>query len=437
MYGKKVFIQTYGCTSNKADSQTMGGLLEQAGYTLTEKEKDANYIIVNSCAVKSATEEKIIHRLKNLSGSNKKIIVAGCLTKVNADRIKKAVPNFAGMLDPYSIHEIVNVVREIENGNEGIVKFSKQPMDKPSLPRKSFSQVIDIVKLSDGCLSNCVFCATKLARGDLKSYRPNSIREAVKNGLLQGHKEFHLTSEDSSAYGRDIGTNLSDLLQSVCKIDGDFWIRIGMMNPLHFKKVEIKDLIEAFKDEKVFKFLHLCVQSGSNNVLKVMRRGYDVEDFVYYIKEFKKEIPELTLSTDIIVGHPGEEDEDFKETVKLIEEVRPDIVNISKFGARPGTLAAKMKQIDSKIVNERSKYLHDLTKEIELRNNKKWLGWEGRIIVDEKGLKEGTWMGRNYAYKQIVLNSDEMLLGKFVDVKINQVKSNYIIGSLNGENILE
>ena len=436
MLGNKVFIQTYGCTSNKSDSQTMAGLLEDAGYKLSE-EKDANYIIVNSCAVKSATEEKIIYRLKELSRSNKKIIVAGCLIKVNFDRIKKSVPNFSGMLDPYSVDKIVDIVKDIENGKKYVERFSEAPADKPSLPRTSFSKAIDVVKLSDGCLSSCVFCATKLARGNLHSYRPNSIRDAVKNGLKQGFKEFHLTSEDSSAYGRDIGTNLHELLESVCKIEGDFMVRIGMMNPLHFKKVEIEKVVSAFKNEKVFKFLHLCVQSGSNNVLKIMRRGYDVEDFIGYVKEFRRQIPELNLSTDIIVGHPGEEDKDFKETVRLIKQVRPDNVNISRFSIRPGTLAAKMKQVNLEIAIERSKYLHDLTKKIAFENNMKWKGWKGKVLIDEKGVKEGTLMGRNYAYKQIVLKSDEDLLGKFVVAKINKVKSNYIIGSLNGENTLE
>jgi len=426
MNSKNIFVQTYGCTSNKADSQTMVGLLKQAGYKVTDNENDADYLLINSCAVKSTTEEKIIYRLKELSKSNKKLIIAGCLTKVNPERIRKTVPNFAAMLDPRSVHKVVDVVRQIEEGSQKIIQKSEIPAEKPNLPRFSFSKVIDIVKLSDGCLSNCSFCATKLARGNLYSYRPDIIRDAVRAGLKEGYKEFHLTSEDSSAYGRDIGTNLAELLESVSGIEGKFWVRVGMMNPLHFKKTGLETLINAFKSEKIFKFLHLCVQSGSNNILNIMRRGYEVEDFVCYVKEFRKEIPELTLMTDIIVGHPGEEEDDFKQTVKLLEEVNPDLVNISKFGVRAGTLAAKMEKIKTEIVGERSKILHKLVRKISLENNKKWLGWQGEVIIDEEG--KNFVEGRNFAYKPIVLK-EKINLGETIQVKIVDAKENFLVGN--------
>lgn len=427
MVSKNIFVQTYGCTSNKADSQTMIGLLKQAGYQITNNENEADYLIVNSCAVKSTTEEKIIHRLTKLSEANKKVIVAGCLTKVNSSRIKQVFPGFAGMLDPRSVHKVVDVVKSIENGKENIVETSEKPEEKPKLPRFSFSKVIDIIKLSEGCLSNCSFCATKLARGNLYSYRPDNIRDAVKTGLSEGYKEFHLTSEDSSAYGMDIGTNLPELLESIARVEGKFLVRVGMMNPLHFKKVEISSLIEAYKNGKIFKFLHLCVQSGSNDILKIMRRGYTVEDFIYYAKEFQKEIPELNLLTDIIVGHPEETEEDFKQTLDLIKKIKPDAVNISKFGARLGTLAAKMKKINSKIVSERSKKLHHSVRKISLGKNKKWLKWKGEIIVDEEG--KNFVEGRNFSYKPIVIK-EKINLGEIIQVKIVDAKENFLVGAL-------
>ena len=428
MVAKNIFVQTYGCTSNKADSQTMIGLLKQAGYEITNNENDADYVLVNSCAVKSATEEKIIHRLNELSKVNKKVIIAGCLTKVNPERIKKVVPNFAGMLDPRSVHKVVDIVKEIENGKENIVQSSEIPAEKPALPRFSFfNKVIDIIKISEGCLSKCVFCATKLARGDLYSYRPDIIRDAIKQGLREGHNEFHLTSEDSSAYGRDIDTNLAELLESVARIEGKFFIRVGMMNPLHFKKIERGNLIEVYKSEKIFKFLHLCVQSGSNKILNIMRRGYKVEDFISYVEEFRREIPGLTLMTDIIVGHPGEEEEDFEQTVNLLKEVKPDAVNISKFSTRLGTLAAKMNQIKSEILNERSKIFHNLVRKISLENNQKWLGWEGEVIIDEEG--KDFVEGRNFSYKPIIIK-EKINLGKIIDVKIVDVKENFLVGNL-------
>jgi threonylcarbamoyladenosine tRNA methylthiotransferase CDKAL1 len=174
-------------------------------------------------------------------------------------------------------------------------------------------------------------------------------------------------------------------------------------------------LIEAFKSEKIFKFLHLCVQSGSNKILKDMRREYKVEDFVNYVEEFRKEIPQLTLETDVIVGFPTETDEDFQQTVELVKKIKPDVVNISRYGSRPKTDAAKMKQIDSRIVNERSGILHDLVNKISLEKNKQWIGWKGSVIVDQK-VKDFV-VARNFAYKSVVIK-ENISLGKIIDVEI-------------------
>lgn len=425
MAASKIYIETYGCASNRADSQAMAGLLKQAGYEIVSDRSNADYMLVNSCAVKSTTEEKIIHELRELSKAGKKIIVAGCLTKVNPERIRKAVPDFAAMLEPRSVHKIAEALNEIENGSENVVKESELPEQKPALPRFSFSKVVDVIKLSEGCLSSCSFCATKLARGSLYSYRPDAIRDAVKRGLHEGHKEFHLASEDSSAYGRDIGTNLPELISSITRMDGNFFVRVGMMNPLHFRKVEIGEIIEAYKNEKVFKFLHLCVQSGSNSVLRIMKRGYDAEDFVYYIERFREEIPDITLWTDIIVGHPGETEEDFQTTLELLEKTEPDVTNISAYGVRSGTLSAKMKQLTTEVKKERTQTISKLVDKIRLERNEKWIGWQGKALIDE--FKKGNFIARNYAYKPIAIKGD-FELGQMIDVKIVGAEKTCLIG---------
>jgi threonylcarbamoyladenosine tRNA methylthiotransferase CDKAL1 len=421
------FVQTYGCTSNKFDSERMMGLLLQEGHKIVSNPEDADYLLVNTCGVKSQTEEKIVHKLAKFSNANKKIIVAGCLPKINFERIKKTVPNFAAIIDTNSVHKINSVVEKSEDGKENIIEFSERPTNKLLLPKFSFSNVIGIIKISEGCLSDCSFCATKFARGELFSYRPDDIRENIKQGLKEGCKEFHLTSEDCSAYGRDIDTKLPTILESVAKIEGNFFVRLGMMNPLHFKKLEIKNLIEAYKSEKIFKFLHLCVQSGSNRVLKDMNRGYKVEDFVDYVNNFRKEIPHLTLETDIITGFPTETKEDFQKTVELLKEVKPDIVNLSKYGARPNTIAAKMKQMNPKIVNKRSKLLHDLIKKISLEKNKEWVGWKGKVLIDQN--VKNFVVGRNFAYKSVVIK-ENIPLGKIVEAEIFRADKHSIFGQI-------
>ena len=427
---KNIFIETYGCASNKADSHMMAGLLNASGYAIVSNEAEADCLIINSCAVKSATENRIADRLRTLATSNKKIIITGCLTKVNPKRIKSALPQFAGMLDPLSIHKIGDLLEQIDSGKWNIILSTDLKIEKPLLPKLSNNKVIDIVKISDGCLSRCTFCATKLARGDLISYRPDYIRDAVKTTLSNGFKEIYLTSEDSSAYGKDIGTNIAELTQSIAQLEGNFLIRVGMMNPLHFNRTMASSLVNVYKKEKIFKFLHLCVQSGSNKVLSAMRRGYTREDFISYVKLFKDEIPKFTLQTDIIVGHPSEDDNAFKETVALIADVRPDAINLSKFYPRNGTTDALLEQLDPKLVNSRSKEIFEMSKRISLENNEtKWLDWQGEVLVDEQ-IKPGTFMCRNNFYKLIIVKDDTDLLGKKIKVKINKAKSNFLIGDV-------
>lgn len=427
MVSKNVFVQTYGCTSNKADSQIMMGLLEQAGYTITSKEYDADYLIINSCAVKSNTEEKIIHRLKQLSRLNKKLIITGCLTKVNFNRIKNVVPDFSAVLDSRSIHKIVDIMRQIENGNERIIQFSNIPPEKPTLPRVPFSKVIDIIKVSEGCLSKCFFCATKIARGNLYSYRPDAIRDLFKLSLNESHREFHITSEDNSTYGLDIETNLPELLESITKIEGKFLIRVGMMNPLHLKKI-LKDLIRAYKNEKVFKFLHIPVQSFSDKVLKDMNRKYTVNDFLHCVESFRKEIPDITIATDIITGYPTETEDDHELNIAFLRKMAPNVVNLSRFGVRLNTPAAKLKELPKSVLNRRSKEISETMREVFYEKNQKWVGWKGEVIVDERN--DGFFTGRNFAYKPIVIRDEKNIFGKFVKVKITDAKSNYLIGEI-------
>jgi len=189
----------------------------------------------------------------------------------------------------------------------------------------------------------------------------------------------------------------------------------------------LNELVQAYKDAKVFKFLHLPVQSGDNEVLQNMNRFYSTEDFEEIIYRFREEIPDITIATDVICGFPGESDRAFSKTLKLIEETHLDVVNVSKFFPRPHTAAEKMKPyVSMREVSERSRKMAELSKKISLEKNKKWTEWEGKILVDEKGKVSNSWIGRNFAYKPIVVKSKENLLGKFVDVKVEKTFATYL-----------
>jgi MiaB-like tRNA modifying enzyme len=331
------------------------------------------------------------------------------------------------MIGPDAIEKIVLAADYVAKGKRFLfLEDLRRP--KVLLPRSRKNPAIGIIEISTGCLGNCSYCGVKLIKGKLFSYPPEMIVKEAKTAVEEGCKELWLTSQDNSCYGKDIGSNLPELLDGICRIDEKFFVRVGMMNPLHAKDI-LKELLEAYKNEKVFKFLHLPVQSSSPKILGAMKRGYSPKTALVIIKEFYKKFKWLTLSTDVIVGFPGESDLDFEKTIGFIKKIKPDIVNVSKFGLLPNTEAGKLKQLSRDVVNKRSKELVEITKEISLDKNKKWVGWEGECLVDEAG-KNNTFIGRNFAYKPIVLQSGKNLLGKFVDVKIIDAKGTYLVGKI-------
>lgn len=427
---QRVYVETYGCASNLQDAQIIMGLLEEAGYVLVNNPHEADVSIINTCIVKTPTEQRMIHRVKRLQSLGKPLVVAGCMAKAEPEVLERVAPN-ATLISPRSLSKIVEAVSIALQGGRGIY-LSDDGAEKPLLPHIRLNKVVEIVEISSGCLSRCTFCQTKLARGDLQSYRPELVREAVARAVGEGCREVWLTSQDCSAYGRDIGVDISLLLRSILDhIPGKYFIRVGMMNPLHFKKIELERLVDSYRDYRVFKFLHLCVQSGSDRVLKDMRRGYSVKDFVRFVETFRKAHRDLTLMTDIIVGYPTEDWEDFEETLNLVEKVRPDFVNISRFYPRPHTDAAKLRPLPPGEVNKRSRILTRLCNEISLVKNGEWVGWRGEVLVDEVGAK-GEAIGRNYAYRPIAFPraSGSELLGRFVEAEVVGARRHCLIGEI-------
>ncbi|MDK2983967.1 tRNA (N(6)-L-threonylcarbamoyladenosine(37)-C(2))-methylthiotransferase [Thermococcus sp. 101 C5] len=421
----RVHIETYGCTRNKADAEIMEALLLKAGYEIADLDS-AEYVVVNTCAVKDPTEKHMSRRIKELIDSGKKVIVTGCLPHVNPNAIDERVSAILGVK---SIDRIVEAIQLAERGERliSVEGWNERAIDKLELPRVWKGGVAFVVPISEGCLNACTYCATRFARGVLKSYKPELIVKWVKEAISKGYKEIQLSSEDTGCYGFDIGTNLAKLLDEITAIEGDFRIRVGMMNPNNAIKI-LDELVEVYKDEKIYKFLHLPVQSGDNEILRKMGRTYTVEEFEEIVKEFRKHIKDLNLNTDIIVGFPGESEEAFQNTVELIERVRPDKINVSRFSPRPGTLAAKMKeQIVGWKVKERSRYLHRLRLAISYEINKRYVGREVEVLTHSAGEKGGI-EGRTMNYKDIIL--PDAPIGEFVRVKVTKATSTYLMGEV-------
>ncbi|MEM1539847.1 MAG: tRNA (N(6)-L-threonylcarbamoyladenosine(37)-C(2))-methylthiotransferase [Candidatus Bathyarchaeia archaeon] len=426
----RVFLRSFGCSTNLADGEAMAGCLAKAGFKLVDNVVDAEIVVYNTCAVKGPTESRMIDILKKVP-KGKKLLVVGCLPLINFDRLCREV-HFDGVAGPALGERIVDIVDDVLRG-EKVVSLENADKVMPSLnlPRIRVNPVVGIIPISYGCLGSCAYCCVVFARGRLRSYSVKEVVERVKADLADGVREFWLTSQDIACYGRDIGTNLAELIEAVCAVEGDFKVRVGMMTPNMAMDI-LESLIEAYKSEKVFKFVHLPVQSGDDYVLEKMHRFYTVADFKKIVNAFRKAFPKITVATDVICGFPGEDEKAFEKTVQLIEDVKPDIVNISKFFARPRTPAAAMQDaVPFSEIKRRSAMLSSLAVKIALERNREWVGWKGEVLVDEHGKVSCSWMGRNFAYKPIVVKSAEELFGKVLHVKIQRASSTHLEGSLS------
>ena len=423
-----VFVKSYGCSANLADGEVLAGCLAKAGYELASSASEADVMIYNTCAVKGPTENRIIEALKR-APNEKKLIVAGCLPLINFERLRREV-HFHGAVGPAAGEKIADVVRRVVEGEKVVDLEALTAKPMLSLPRTRSNPVVSVLPVSYGCLGSCAYCCVIFARGHLRSYTVKAVTERVQKDLAAGAKEFWVTSQDMACYGRDMGTNVAALVEALCGVEGDFRVRVGMMTPNLVTDI-LDDLIEAFKNEKVFKFVHLPVQSGDDQVLKRMRRFYMVQDFREIVYAFRAAFPEVTLATDVICGFPGETREAFVKTLKLIGEVKPDIVNGSKFFARPRTAAAEMRDafVEPAEIKRRSSEAAKLVKRISLERNQRWVGWSGEVLVDEKGKAPGSWICRNFAYKPVTLKSSADLLGETLKVKVVKAFSTHLAGT--------
>jgi MiaB-like tRNA modifying enzyme len=426
----RVFVKSFGCSANLADGEVLAGCLAKAGYELVDSASEAGVVVYNTCAVKGPTENRIIEVLRR-APKEKKVVVAGCLPLISFERLCREV-RFDGAVGPAAGREIADVVKRVFEG-EKVVELEGALNAKPglNLPRLRSNPVISVVPVNYGCLGACAYCCVVFARGHLRSYTIKEVIERVRKDLAAGAKEVWVTSQDTACYGRDIGSNLAALLDALGDVEGSFRVRVGMMTPNMATDI-LDNLIEAFKSGKVFKFVHLPVQSGDDYVLKCMRRVYTVRDFKEIVDAFRAAFPEITLATDVICGFPRETREAFENTLRLLGEVKPDIVNVSKFFARPRTAAAEMRDdfVELAEIKRRSTEAAKLVKRIALDKNQRWIGWTGEILVDEKGKVPGSWVGRNFAYKPIAVKSSKVLLGETLRVKVAKAFPTHLSGAV-------
>ncbi len=418
----KIWVESYGCSASFADAEMISGMIVNGGHTLAANSKDADLNLIVTCSVKDVTANKMVNRIKRLK--SKPLIVAGCLAKAEPKTVEK-FSSGASMMGPNSIGKTLQIINHTLVGKRD-VELEDTDITKTGLPKVRLNPAVGIVEIASGCMSDCTFCQTKIAKGDLKSYRIGDIVRQVAEEVKDGCREIWLTSTDNGCYGLDIGTTLPRLVEEVSDIPSDFMIRVGMMNPMYMPRIK-DDLAKSFESDKVYKFLHVPVQSGSDIVLHDMKRGHTEATFRDLVKKFRKKFDRFTISTDVIVGFPTETESDFEKTVSLIKETRPDVVNLSRYSQRPGTKAAEMAQIDVSEVKRRSKIIFDLMNQIAAENNRKWLGWQGDVLFNEQTDEQVR--GRNFAYKSVFVE-EPVRVGQKKQVVITRVTNHGLYGKI-------
>ena len=405
----KYYVESYGCTMNFGEGRKLSADMASMGYSEATSAEEADIVILNTCTVVDTTEKRMLSRISELKKLGKEIVVTGCMAKAQPRRVEIRLPGSI-IVPPEDYHVFAKEIAE------------RYGIAGPPLPIKQETDAI--LPIAQGCLGNCSYCITKFARGNLKSYPANEMTSTFRSFVEGGAKEILVTAQDTACYGWDIGTNLQTLIRSMLEVGGEYRVRIGMMNPNNLMRIW-EGLIETFDDRRMYRFLHIPVQSGSDSILKAMRRRYTVEDFMSLVDDVRSACPDVSIATDIICGFPGETDKDHEMSMQLIRDLRADTVNITRFSSRPGTDAATMEQVHGRITKERSAELTKMKNDTELDVNSSMVGRCYRTLATEKG-KEGT-IVRTENYRPIVIR-DEIPLGTFVDVEVTENRPTYLLG---------
>lgn len=433
-----IFIETYGCSFNAADEEAMAGVLEAAGYRIAAHPADADLIILNTCTVKDRTFlefEKRLHALREDArlGTGPRLVVAGCIPRAYAG---------AGLLEgistlgPDTIAQAPEVVAATLEGRVvQLVRGNGAAAGRPLLPSRRRNPAIEILPIARGCRSACAFCQTRLARGRLVSFRPGDLIERARRAIGEGARQIWLTAQDTGAYGAESGDiTLPQLLGRLCALEGDFMIRLGMSSP-HWIYARLAEYLDALAHPRMFQFLHVPVQSGSDAVLRAMHREGTAAEFIDIADAFHARFPDATLMTDIIAGFPGESAEDFAATLALLERAAPAAVNRSRFSARPATPAATLSPPPGRVVSERMALLNESARRLARAFHHRQLGRRERVLTAESP-RPGRTIAHTRAWRPVDL-AGEWPLGIWLDVEIHAAADYHLQGRVSPAAIIK
>jgi tRNA-2-methylthio-N6-dimethylallyladenosine synthase len=406
---KKYFIITYGCQMNYSDSERVAGVLENIGYKQTLKIDKADLIVVNMCSIRQSAVDRVYglrQKFNKFKISNPKLItiLTGCILKKDKRKFSEYFDFILDIKDLPNWSKILNSKYKIPNTKCYLNIEPKYPLSK-----------IAYIPISNGCNNFCAYCVVPHVRGPLVHRPVKDIVKEVRYLIKNNYKEIWLLGQNVNNYESQIlKINFPKLLEMINNIPGDFWIRFTSSNPKDFSD-ELIDVMAKCK--KITPYLNLPVQSGNNRILKKMNRKYTIQKYKGIIRKIRKKIPNIALSTDIIVGFPGETKKQFEDTAKLLEEIKFDMAYINQYSPRQETSAIKIKDnVSKKEKKERRRILNEILKQTALEKNKKHIGKTIRALPIES--KDGFLFGKSFDYKSIKIKGSKRLLGKFIKVKI-------------------
>ncbi|NLH02137.1 MAG: tRNA (N6-isopentenyl adenosine(37)-C2)-methylthiotransferase MiaB [Clostridiales bacterium] len=419
-------VDTFGCQQNEEDSEKIRGYLDAMGYAMTDDEFEADVIVINTCAVREHAEMRVFGNIGALSHTKKKkpgqiIAVCGCMVQQEhiAEKIKKSFPQVDLVFGPDELWRFPELLKTVMSTRRRI--FARGKGDGcvvEGIPHMRSDKVKAWLSVMNGCNNFCSYCIVPYTRFRERSRRPDDILEEARSLVAEGYKEITLLGQNVNSYGRDLNCRVSfaQLIRMINDIDGDFVIRFMTSHP----KDAHEELFAAMKDcEKCEKHLHLPLQAGSDRILKAMNRCYTAEKYLSLVDKVREYIPDIVLTTDIIVGFPGETDEDFEETMKVIEKVRYDAMFTFIYSKREGTPAAKM---PDPFTREQKQVHFDRLLEVQNRiseeKHREYIGKTVRVLIDGRDREEGVLTGRTIGGRLVRTTGDESLIGSFTDVLI-------------------
>ncbi len=434
---KTVYIETFGCQMNKSDSEHMLGLLEEIGYQPTAEQKQADLMILNTCAIRGGAEDKVYSYLGAWKKLKEKrpgslIAVGGCVAQDAGEVMLKRAPGVDIVFGTHNLHRLPELVLKARSTGRPVVEiFQELPDDLPETPVVRLNSISAWVSIIYGCDYNCTYCIVPYVRGREKSREPQSIYKEVSELAESGYKEVTLLGQNVTAYGHDLKptVHLGHLLEQLGTVDGIARVRFITGHPRDLKP-EIIDAVASVPN--ACEYFHLPVQAGDDRTLRRMARGYKVDFYRRLVEQIRNKIPDAAITSDLIVGFPGETEQEFLNTVSLVEEICFDQCNTAAYSPRPHTPSANWdEQLPEDLKYERLRYLNSVVTEVSHRRNKRYLGKNVEVLVEGRSERNPERLtGRTRTNKIVNFEGGEELVGRLVDVNVEAANAWALRGCL-------